>query len=72
MQNYITLKEVSRRTGGRSRSSIYLDIAAGRLPKPLKLGGRVYFPEDELEAHYQSLADAQRSDQDAPVKIKSR
>ncbi|SIT18383.1 Helix-turn-helix domain-containing protein [Roseivivax lentus] len=51
MQTYLTLEDVSIKLGNRSRSSIYKDIEAGRLPKPMKLGARIYWPEDELEAH---------------------
>ncbi len=61
MQKYLTLKEVCTRLGNRSRSSIYNDIEAGRLPKPLKLGSRVYWPEEELEAHFQTLVADQRA-----------
>ena len=56
MQRYLTLREVSERLGGRSRSAIYADLAAGRLPQPVKLGGRVYWPEDALAAHLRALA----------------
>ena len=55
MQRYLTLREVSERLGGRSRSSIYADLAAGRLPQPVKLGGRVYWPEDDLATHLRGL-----------------
>jgi prophage regulatory protein len=48
---YLTLKELSLKLGSRSRSSIYLDVKAGRLPKPLKLGGRIYWPEGDVDAH---------------------
>ena len=51
MQRYLTLEDVSAKLGSRSRSSIYKDIEAGRLPKPMKLGARIYWPEKELEAH---------------------
>lgn len=72
MQKYLTLKEVSGLLGNRARSSIYGDIAAGRLPKPVKLGRRVYWPEDELEAHFQVLAQDQKDgEQDARHDIKS-
>jgi len=57
MTKYLTLKEVSVKLGGRARSSIYADLEAGRLPKPLKLGGRVYWPEDELDGHLRALRD---------------
>ena len=55
MQNYITLTELRSRLGDRSRSAIYLDIANGRLPQPMKLGGRLYWPEGEMEAHLRAL-----------------
>ena len=55
MQNYLTLTELSSRLGGRSRSAIYLDLANGRLPQPIKLGGRLYWPEGDLEAHLRNL-----------------
>ena len=57
MQTYLTLKELSVKLGSRSRSSIYLDVKAGRLPKPMKLGGRIYWPEGDLDAHLHNLAE---------------
>ena len=56
MQRYLTLREVSERLGGRSRSALYEDMAAGRLPQPVRIGGRVYFGEDDLAAHLRALA----------------
>ncbi len=55
VQRYITLEELRTKLGNRSRSSIYSDIKAGRLSKPLKFGGRVLWPEDELEDHLRAL-----------------
>ena len=55
MQNYLTLTELRAKLGGRSRSAIYLDLAACRLPKPIKLGGRLYWPEDDVDAHLRNL-----------------
>ena len=55
MQTYLTLTELREKLGNRSRSAIYLDIEAGRLPKPIKLGGRLYWPEADLDAHLKSL-----------------
>ena len=52
---YLTLNELRGKLGNRSRSAIYLDLAAGRLPRPIKLGGRLYWPEAELDAHLQTL-----------------
>ena len=48
---YLTLKELSLKLGSRSRSSIYLDVKAGRLPKPMKLGGCIYWPEGDVDSH---------------------
>lgn len=52
---YLTLNELRAKLGDRSRSAIYNDLNAGRLPQPVKLGGRLYWPECELDAHLQSL-----------------
>ncbi|MGR3548258.1 MAG: helix-turn-helix transcriptional regulator [Roseovarius sp.] len=55
MQTYLTLTELRAKLGGRSRSAIYLDLAAGRLPPPIKLGGRLYWPEGDVDAHLRNL-----------------
>jgi prophage regulatory protein len=55
MQQYLTLKELRAKLGDRSRSAIYLDLAAGRLPQPIKLGGRLYWPEGDVDAHLRNL-----------------
>ena len=52
---YLTLTELREKLGNRSRSAIYNDLNAGRLPQPVKLGARLYWPEAELEAHLQNL-----------------
>jgi len=52
---YLTFTELRAKIGGRSRSAIYLDLAAGRLPQPVKLGGKLYWPEAELDAHLRGL-----------------
>ena len=44
--------------GGRDRTTIYRDVDAGRLPSPIKLGSRVYWREEEIEAVLLALADA--------------
>lgn len=54
MQRYLTLAELRAKLGNRSRSAVYLDLAAGRLPPPMKLGGKLYWPEDDVEAHLRS------------------
>ena len=55
MSRYLTFTELRGKLGGRSRSAIYLDLAAGRLPQPIKLGGKLYWPEDDLDAHLREL-----------------
>lgn len=57
MQTYLTLTELRAKLGNRSRSAIYADLAAGRLPQPIKLGGRIYWPEGDIEAHLRALTE---------------
>lgn len=52
---YLTLTQLRAKLGGRARSSIYLDVEAGRLPPPIKLGGRLYWREDQVETALSSL-----------------
>lgn len=52
---YLNFKDLRAKLGGRSRSAIYLDLEAGRLPQPLKLGGRLYWVEGEVDAHLSEL-----------------
>ena len=57
MQTYLTLTELRAKLGGRSRSAIYLDLEAGRLPQPIKLGRRLYWPEGDIDAHLRAMRD---------------
>ena len=50
----INFNELRKRLGGRARSSIYLDMQNKRLPMPLKLGGRLYWEEEQLNAWIKS------------------
>jgi predicted DNA-binding transcriptional regulator AlpA len=50
-------KETSCKLGGRSRASLYNDVAAGRLPRPIKIGARIYWSEAQLDAHIAALRD---------------
>jgi predicted DNA-binding transcriptional regulator AlpA len=52
----IALPELRARLGNRARSSLYADIAAGRLPPPIRLGKRVYWPEQAIDARLRELA----------------
>ena len=47
---YITLNQLRDKLAGRARSSIYLDIEYERLPKPMKLGGRLYWSDSAVNA----------------------
>ncbi|MEY5007525.1 MAG: hypothetical protein RL764_841 [Pseudomonadota bacterium] len=55
MQRYLNFHELRAKLGNRSRSAIYIDLAVGRLPQPIKLGGRLYWPESDLEAHFGAM-----------------
>lgn len=57
METYLTLTELRAKLGNRSRSAIYADLAASRLPQPIKLGGRIYWPEGDVDAHLRTLRD---------------
>lgn len=52
---YLTLHDLRAKLGGRSRSAVYLDVAAGRLPQPVKLGGRLLWPEHEIDVALAAL-----------------
>jgi predicted DNA-binding transcriptional regulator AlpA len=47
---YLNFKSVQEKLGGRGRTTIYRDVKLGRLPKPKKLGSRLYWNEAEIEA----------------------
>ena len=59
MQNmrYLTFRELQEKLGGRGRTTIYRDLEAGRLPRPVKLGSRLYWPEDQIDATLATLAE---------------
>lgn len=46
---YLNLSQLSEKLGNRSRSSIYRDIEYGRLPQPIHIGGRIYWPESQID-----------------------
>ena len=57
MQRFLTLTELRAKLGNRSRSAIYTDLQVGRLPQPVKLGGRLYWPEGDVEAHLRAITE---------------
>lgn len=47
--NYLNFNELRQKLGGRGRTTIYRDVEAGRLPEPIKLGGRLYWIEQDVD-----------------------
>lgn len=56
---YLTLRGLQAKLGRRSRSAIYNDLAAKRLPQPIKLGGRLYWAEAEVDAFLAGMRNAE-------------
>jgi len=54
----LTFDELRDALGGRGRTTVYRDIAQGRLPRPLRIGRRLYWNMDEVEAFVKEMADA--------------
>ncbi len=62
---YLNFADLRAKLGGRARSSIYLDVEAGRLPPPIKLGGRLYWRDDEVDEWLRpATVDAKKRDED--------
>jgi prophage regulatory protein len=57
--NYINFQQLQSKLGNRSRSAIYVDLEIGRLPKPIKMGRRSYWSENDVDQHIQGLQDGQ-------------
>lgn len=56
--NYIDFRRLQEKVGGRSRSSIYRDFGPdGWLPKPIKIGSRLYWNEADVDAAIAALAE---------------
>lgn len=49
MERYLTFQDLQAKLGGRGRTTIYRDVEIGRLPKPFKIGHRLYWREAEIE-----------------------
>ena len=55
---YLSFIELQAKLGGRGRTSIYRDFGPGGwLPKPIKIGGRLYWPEADVDAAISALAE---------------
>lgn len=50
IMRYLNFRQLCEKLGGRSRSSIYRDLESERLPQPVKLGGRLYWVEEDVDA----------------------
>ena len=44
----ISFSQLQELLAGRSRSSIYRDLDAGRLPRPMRFGSRLYWDEQQV------------------------
>jgi len=55
--HYLNMQNLREKLAKRSRSAIYLDLEAGRLPQPVKLGGRLLWLESDVDAHLATLRD---------------
>lgn len=46
---YLSFSDLQDKLGGRGRTTIYRDVELGRLPKPLKIGSRLYWVESQID-----------------------
>lgn len=46
---YLTMSQLQEKLGGRGRTTIYRDVEENRLPKPIKLGGRLYWVDSQID-----------------------
>lgn len=54
---FLSFRDLQVKLGGRGRTTIYRDVDLGRLPKPVKIGSRLYWSESEIDALFQSCKD---------------
>jgi len=57
-QKYLSFVELQCKLGGRGRTTIYRDVDLGRLPKPFKIGSRLYWSEADIDAILQARKNA--------------
>ncbi len=58
-RKFLNFAQLSAKLGDRSRSSIGRDIKAERLPKPVKMGGLNYWPEDVIDGLMSEMVEAE-------------
>ncbi|HDY96309.1 hypothetical protein LCGC14_0153780 [marine sediment metagenome] len=54
---YLSFRDLQAKLGGRGRTTIYRDVDLGRLPKPVKIGSRLYWNEADIDATLQARAE---------------
>lgn len=54
-EKLISFSQLQAKLGNRSRSSIYRDIEEKRIPKPMKLGMKLYWNETQIDELIQKL-----------------
>jgi len=54
---YLSFRDLQSKLGGRGRTTIYRDVENGRLPRPVKIGSRLYWREDDVDAAISALAE---------------
>lgn len=54
---YLSFRDLQAKLGGRGRTTVYRDVEAGRLPKPVKIGSRLYWSEADVDAALAALAE---------------
>ena len=53
---YLSFTDLQAKLGGRGRTTIYRDVENGRLPRPVKIGSRLYWREDDVDAAIAAIA----------------
>lgn len=49
-KRFLNISQLSAKIGNRSRSSIYRDVEEKRIPSPIRIGGRPYWEEADIDA----------------------
>lgn len=47
--NYISMKQLQKKRGDVGRNAVYTDVENGILPRPLKIGRRIFWIEEEVD-----------------------
>jgi prophage regulatory protein len=55
---YLSFRDLQAKLGGRGRTTIYRDVDMGRLPKPVKIGSRLYWNEADIDNTLQAHLNA--------------